>query len=250
LFFSRNTSEACLEIATAKAFLSVAISFLAEANWSLSSFTCWLSDLPIFLVIPDFLRIMSARSECLLMIVLGWIPASAATAAILNLRSLATIFVRPFSMRRSADLILSLVFIGEFLKYFISFCDCLCGMKLYRFAQIIQLKNFKLLFFDSFPSGNERLIDDSIREIFMPRSDQKIVHLKPIDNTRSSVVEELDSLDYQLSLISRELSNIEEFDECGRGHAIKSARRALDTALQRSYRAKQVSKGIKVNKAT
>lgn len=84
----------------------------------------------------------------------------------------------------------------------------------------------------------------------MPRSDQKIVHLKPIDNTRSSVVEELDSLDYQLSLISRELSNIEEFDECGRGHAIKSARRALDTALQRSYRAKQVSKGIKVNKAT
>jgi len=84
----------------------------------------------------------------------------------------------------------------------------------------------------------------------MPSPCHKITSIKPIDHTLSSVTEELDAFDYQLSQISIELSNIEQFDNAGRGHAIKNARRALETALQRSYRAKQIARGISVNKAT
>lgn len=69
------------------------------------------------------------------------------------------------------------------------------------------------------------------------------------DPDRSTVEEELKALDWQLSEIARCLSEIESGNRAGGDHAIKRARRHLDTALQRSHRAKQISIGIRVPKS-
>lgn len=84
----------------------------------------------------------------------------------------------------------------------------------------------------------------------MEKTFTKIVPLRPIDKNRSSVIDELAALDYQLGVIAKELTNIQQWDESGKDSAVNTARRALDTALQRSYRAKQVAQGLKVNKPT
>ena len=81
-------------------------------------------------------------------------------------------------------------------------------------------------------------------------NDNNVVPLHPHDKERSTVEDELNALDFQLGEIAKQLSNIEEWDDSGRAHAIKTARRALDTAAQRSYRAKQIAQGLKVNKPT
>lgn len=69
------------------------------------------------------------------------------------------------------------------------------------------------------------------------------------DPDRSTVEEELDALDWQLCEIARTLTEAESANHTVREYAIKAARRHLDTAIQRSHRAKQIAKGLKVPKA-
>lgn len=70
-----------------------------------------------------------------------------------------------------------------------------------------------------------------------------------LDPERSSVEEELKALDWQLGEIARLLGDIERF-KGDDGHSIKQARRHLDTALQRSHRAQQIARSIRVTKAS
>lgn len=66
----------------------------------------------------------------------------------------------------------------------------------------------------------------------------------------SSVEAELEALDHQLGRVSQELTNIGNWNKDGQEHAIQCARKNLETALQRSYRAVQISKGLAVYKST
>lgn len=70
-----------------------------------------------------------------------------------------------------------------------------------------------------------------------------------LDPDASTVAEELKALDWQLSELARVLTDIEN----SRGsdpHAVARARRFLDTAAQRSHRAQQIARGLRVPKAT
>ena len=78
---------------------------------------------------------------------------------------------------------------------------------------------------------------------------KKVTHLRPVESDRSTVSEELDALDWSLQQIAERLSLIEGFSTPDGGYAVESARRYLNDALQRSHRAKQVSRGLKVYKA-
>lgn len=66
------------------------------------------------------------------------------------------------------------------------------------------------------------------------------------DPDRSTIEEELDALDWQLREIARTLTEAESPNQTVREYAIKAIRRHLDTAIQRSYRAKQIAKGLRV----
>lgn len=72
---------------------------------------------------------------------------------------------------------------------------------------------------------------------------------KVLDPDRSTIKEELDALDWQLSEIARHLSDMEKFNDAGKEYAIAQARRCLNTSIQRSYRAKQLADGLRVLKA-
>ena len=75
-----------------------------------------------------------------------------------------------------------------------------------------------------------------------------VVQLRPNDPESSTVELELEALDRQLRTIEMELNNVTAWDdEAGRDYAIMMAYRALNIAIQRSYRAKQISRGIRVN---
>lgn len=75
-----------------------------------------------------------------------------------------------------------------------------------------------------------------------------IVQLRPKDPESSTVELELDALEAALRDINVELINIEQWDDAGgRDYAIGIARRAVNTAAQRVYRAKLISRGVKVN---
>lgn len=75
-----------------------------------------------------------------------------------------------------------------------------------------------------------------------------VIQLRPNDTDSSTVELELEALDQQLRTINVELINLEQWDdEAGRDYALSLSRQALNTAVQRSYRAKQISRGIRVN---
>lgn len=70
------------------------------------------------------------------------------------------------------------------------------------------------------------------------------------DINRSSVGEEIDAMDWEFSNLSRLLTELEKQpDESSRGFMVKEARRCLDTLVQRAFRAKQISRGLRVTKA-
>lgn len=72
----------------------------------------------------------------------------------------------------------------------------------------------------------------------------------PTDPNRSSVIDEIDAMDWQFSEMARLLTDIERYpDPSARAGAVKEARRRLDTLVQRAYRAKQVARGLRVPKA-
>jgi hypothetical protein len=102
------------------------------------------------------------------------------------------------------------------------------------------------------PAVRRRL---AIRYIALPvRPESFILQMRKsaqaaLDPERSSVEEELKALDWQLAEIARLLGDIERF-KGDDGYSIKQARRHLDTALQRSHRAQQIARGIRVTKAT
>ncbi|WP_432472072.1 hypothetical protein [Amphritea sp. HPY] len=77
----------------------------------------------------------------------------------------------------------------------------------------------------------------------------KVTQLRPVERDRSTVSDELDALDWSLQQIAVRLSLIEGFSTPDGGYSVESARRHLNDAVQRSYRAKQVSRGLKVYKA-
>lgn len=67
----------------------------------------------------------------------------------------------------------------------------------------------------------------------------------------STVVDELNALDWQLSEIGRSLNSIEmRKDATGRESEIRMARHRLNTAVQRSHRAQQIASGLRVPKST
>ena len=73
--------------------------------------------------------------------------------------------------------------------------------------------------------------------------------LHPKDNDLSSVTDELEALNYELQQIAASISKIDLYNEIVNDYEITSIRRRLDTAIQRSYRAEQAGRGIKVYKA-
>lgn len=80
---------------------------------------------------------------------------------------------------------------------------------------------------------------------------KRVLHLAPPpeDPNLSTVGEELKALDWQLSELARTLTDVAGCDGSSRDYAIKRARRHLDTAIQRSFRAQQIAQGLKVPKA-
>lgn len=82
------------------------------------------------------------------------------------------------------------------------------------------------------------------------RAMASVSYIHPHDPNRSTIIEELDAMDWQFSQLARLLTEIEGTpDAHGRGCSVREARRRLDTLLQRSYRAKQVARGLRVPKA-
>ncbi|ELG7182301.1 TPA: hypothetical protein ACP3ZG_004803 [Pseudomonas aeruginosa] len=74
--------------------------------------------------------------------------------------------------------------------------------------------------------------------------------IHPYDPNRSTILEELDAMDWQFSQLARLLTEIEKTpDAYGRDISVREARRRLDTLLQRSYRANQIARGLRVPKA-
>jgi len=74
--------------------------------------------------------------------------------------------------------------------------------------------------------------------------------IHPHDPNRSTILEELDAMDWQFSQLARLLTEIEGTpDAHGRACSVREARRRLDTLLQRSYRANQIARGLRVPKA-
>lgn len=66
----------------------------------------------------------------------------------------------------------------------------------------------------------------------------------------SSVVEEVDAMDWQFSELGRLISDLEKQPSASsREFIAKQARRRLDTLVQRAFRARQVSMGMLVHKA-
>lgn len=70
------------------------------------------------------------------------------------------------------------------------------------------------------------------------------------DSNRSTVVEEIDAMDWQFSNLFRLIAEMEgQNSESSREYLAKEARRRLDTIVQRAYRAKQVARGLRVPRA-
>ncbi|UDM18872.1 hypothetical protein [Vogesella sp. XCS3] len=72
---------------------------------------------------------------------------------------------------------------------------------------------------------------------------------KELDPNRSTVAEEIDAMDWQLSELARLITDLErQTDRTAREFMANSARRHLDTLVQRVYRAKLISLGQRVTK--
>lgn len=70
------------------------------------------------------------------------------------------------------------------------------------------------------------------------------------DSNRSSVGDEIDAMDWSFSELSRLLTDLEkEPNASAREYIAKTARRRLDTLVQRAFRAGQIARGIRVPKA-
>jgi hypothetical protein len=71
------------------------------------------------------------------------------------------------------------------------------------------------------------------------------------DGDRSSVSEEIQAMDWDFSNLSRLLGELEsQPDASSRVFIVKEARRRLNNLVQRAYRADQLSRGLRVTKAT
>lgn len=75
--------------------------------------------------------------------------------------------------------------------------------------------------------------------------------IHPQDPSRSTVLDELDAMGWQFSQLARLITEIERAQDASeRGFAAREARRRLDTLVQRSHRANQIARGLRVPKAT
>lgn len=70
----------------------------------------------------------------------------------------------------------------------------------------------------------------------------------PEDPARSTVEEELEALDLQISELATLLTELESAQRC-EVDIVGRARRRLNTMLQRSYRAQQIARGLRVPRA-
>lgn len=71
-----------------------------------------------------------------------------------------------------------------------------------------------------------------------------------LDPDRSTVPDEIDAMDWQFSQLARLITDLENYQDKGaRGYAARSARRHLDTLVQRAFRAKLIAQGQRVTKA-
>lgn len=88
----------------------------------------------------------------------------------------------------------------------------------------------------------------SIDELMAQYRDQAI---KALDPNRSTVAEEIDAMDWQFSELARLITAIEkQSDKTAREFAAKTARRHLETLVQRAYRAKLIAQGKRITKST
>lgn len=78
----------------------------------------------------------------------------------------------------------------------------------------------------------------------------KVSRIHPHDPNRATISEELEALDWQVCELARLLTEVEQSrDETGKAYAVEQARRHLNALLQRSYRAQQIARGLKVPRA-
>lgn len=81
------------------------------------------------------------------------------------------------------------------------------------------------------------------------RPTEKVIDLHPSERNRSSVHDELEQLKYQLSKIMVSVSNIERYNSVVNNYEIDAIRKSVEAAIQRSYRAEQCARGLRVWKA-
>lgn len=94
---------------------------------------------------------------------------------------------------------------------------------------------------------DENIAMPSIEELMAQYRDQAF---KVLDPNRSTVAEELDAMEWQFSELARLITDLErQADRTAREFMAESARRHLNTIVQRAYRAKLVSLGQRVTKA-
>lgn len=75
--------------------------------------------------------------------------------------------------------------------------------------------------------------------------------VQALDPTRSSVGEEIDAMDWQFGELARRITELERCDDkTAREYSAKAARRHLDVLVQRAYRAKLISQGQRIPRAT
>jgi hypothetical protein len=71
------------------------------------------------------------------------------------------------------------------------------------------------------------------------------------DGDRSTVGEEVEAMDWEISNIFRLLSELEKQpNESSRGFMVAEAKRRLNKVTARAYRAEQLSRGLRVTKVT
>ncbi|RRS16532.1 hypothetical protein IPC1147_33560 [Pseudomonas aeruginosa] len=76
----------------------------------------------------------------------------------------------------------------------------------------------------------------------------KVRSILPHDPARSTVAEELEALDLQICELAMLLTELESAQRCEMD-IVSRARRRLNTMLQRSYRAQQIVRGLRVPRA-
>ena len=81
------------------------------------------------------------------------------------------------------------------------------------------------------------------------QKNDKVVSLRNYEVNISSVGNELSAVNRELSQILISLKSLEDYNDIVNDYEFSSIRRRIDTVCARTYRAEQISRGLKVYKA-